>query len=142
MKDFPKKINSFFRTITTAYFRGAQGIVLVYDVTDPSSFDNIRNWMSNLQQNASPDVQKILVGNKCDMADRRVISTQRGQDLANEYGISFFETSAKSSSNVNECFMALANDCFNHGSPDNQTNNNKIVLGKTNVASTKGECPC
>lgn len=95
------------------YFRGAHGIILVYDVTDPLSFDNIRMWMSNLQANASADVDRILVGNKCDMADKRVISTQRGQDLANEYGIPFFETSAKSSINVEESFMSLARDCFN-----------------------------
>lgn len=95
------------------YFRGAHGIILVYDVTDPLSFENIRSWMSNLQANAAADVDRILIGNKCDMADKRVISTQRGQDLANEYGIPFFETSAKSSINVEECFMSLAQECFN-----------------------------
>lgn len=95
------------------YFRGAHGIILVYDVTDPLSFENIRSWMSNLQANVSVEVDRILIGNKCDMADKRVISTQRGQDLANEYGIPFFETSAKSSINVEECFMSLGQECFN-----------------------------
>jgi GTPase SAR1 family protein len=60
------------RTITTAYYRGAMGIMLVYDVTDPASFDNIRNWMTSLEQNASEGVNKVLVGNKCDLVDKRV----------------------------------------------------------------------
>ncbi|KAL4341336.1 hypothetical protein GQ457_08G012770 [Hibiscus cannabinus] len=56
-----------FRTITTAYYRGAMGILLVYDVTDESSFNNIRNWIRNIEQHASDNVNKILVGNKADM---------------------------------------------------------------------------
>jgi len=100
-----------FKTITTAYYRGAMGIMLVYDVTDPQSFENIRNWMTSLEQNASEGVNKILIGNKCDMVDKRVISTARGQALADEYGIKFFEASAKSSINVEESFMTLATDC-------------------------------
>ena len=58
-----------FRTITTSYFRGAQGILLVYDVTDRRSFESIRNWISQIQQHADVHVNKILVGNKCDMTD-------------------------------------------------------------------------
>lgn len=61
-----------FRTITTAYYRGAMGILLVYDVTDERSFNNIRNWIRNVEQYASPNVNKILIGNKCDMEDKRV----------------------------------------------------------------------
>lgn len=61
-----------FRTITTAYYRGAMGILLVYDVTDERSFNNIRNWLRNVEQHASPNVNKILVGNKCDSEDKRV----------------------------------------------------------------------
>lgn len=97
--------------ITQAYYRGAMGIMLVYDVTDPASFDNIRNWMTSLEQNASEGVNKILVGNKCDLVDKRVISTERGKALADEYKIKFFECSAKSSINVEEAFMTLAVDC-------------------------------
>ena len=97
-----------FRTITTAYYRGAQGILLVYDVTDEKSFQNIRNWIAQLQEHASDTVAKILVGNKCDMVDKRVVDTQRGQELADEFGIQFFETSAKNTINVEEAFECLA----------------------------------
>merc|ERR1712110_358768 len=84
-----------FRTITTAYYRGAMGILLVYDVTDEKSFGNIRNRIRNIEQHATESVNKMLIGNKCDMVDKKVIETERGQALADEYNIKFMETSAK-----------------------------------------------
>ncbi|RQM14153.1 hypothetical protein DD237_004819 [Peronospora effusa] len=100
-----------FRTITTAYYRGAMGILLVYDVTDDHSFQNIRNWMTQIRQNASSNVNKILIGNKCDVdPSERAVTTKQGQDLANEFGIQFFETSAKSNQNIDEAFRSIAVD--------------------------------
>ncbi|KAJ3705499.1 hypothetical protein LUZ61_009204 [Rhynchospora tenuis] len=100
-----------FRTITTAYYRGAMGILLVYDVTDESSFNNIRNWIKNIEQHASNNVNKILVGNKADMDEsKRAVPTSRGQQLADEYGIKFFETSAKTNFNVEQVFFTIARD--------------------------------
>lgn len=97
-----------FRTITTSYFRGAQGILLVYDVTDRRSFESIRNWISQIQQHADVHVNKILVGNKCDMLDEKVVSTEEGQKLAKEFGIEFWEASAKNDINVEQSFICLA----------------------------------
>jgi Ras-related protein Rab-8A len=99
-----------FRTITTAYYRGAMGILLVYDVTDEKSFGNIRNWIRNIEQHATESVNKILIGNKCDMLDKKVIDFERGKALADEYGIKFLETSAKNSIGVEEAFVTLAKD--------------------------------
>eukprot|EP00286_Rhodomonas_abbreviata_P012664 CAMPEP_0181323912 /NCGR_PEP_ID=MMETSP1101-20121128/20057_1 /TAXON_ID=46948 /ORGANISM="Rhodomonas abbreviata, Strain Caron Lab Isolate" /LENGTH=188 /DNA_ID=CAMNT_0023432009 /DNA_START=229 /DNA_END=792 /DNA_ORIENTATION=- len=99
-----------FRTITTAYYRGAMGILLVYDVTDEQSFVNIRNWMGQISQYAASNVNKVLVGNKCDMLDKKVIETARGQALADEYGIAFYETSAKNNINVDKAFTDIAKD--------------------------------
>ena len=64
-----------FRTITTAYYRGAMGIMLVYDITNEKSFDNIKNWIRNIEEHASADVEKMILGNKCDMNDRRQVKT-------------------------------------------------------------------
>eukprot|EP01108_Squamamoeba_japonica_P002711 TRINITY_DN2322_c0_g1_i1.p2 TRINITY_DN2322_c0_g1~~TRINITY_DN2322_c0_g1_i1.p2 ORF type:complete len:126 (-),score=63.41 TRINITY_DN2322_c0_g1_i1:75-452(-) len=86
------------------------GILLVYDVTDEKSFSNIRNWIRNIEQHATENVNKMLVGNKCDMADKRVVEAERGKALADEYSIKFMETSAKSSINVEEAFITLAKD--------------------------------
>merc|ERR1712086_169124 len=97
-----------FRTITQAYYRGAMGILLVYDVTDDKSFNNIRTWMRNIEQHANEQVVKILLGNKCDMPDKKMVTWEQGNDLAKEYGIMFFETSAKTNVNVEEAFTAIA----------------------------------
>jgi len=97
-----------FRTITTAYYRGAMGILLIYDTTDEQSFQNIRNWIRNIEQHAADNVDKILVGNKCDMVSEKVVETSRGKALAEEYGIEFFETSAKTNVNVVEAFTCIA----------------------------------
>jgi Ras-related protein Rab-8A len=102
-----------FRTITTSYFRGAQGIVLVYDVTDRRSFESIRNWISQIQQHADVHVNKILVGNKCDMLDEKVVSTEEGQKLATEFGMEFWETSAKNDVNVEQSFSDIAKSVKN-----------------------------
>ena len=102
-----------FRTITTSYFRGAQGIVLVYDVTDRRSFESIRNWISQIQQHADVHVNKILLGNKCDMLDEKVVSTEEGQKLATEFGMEFWETSAKNDVNVEQSFSDIAKSVKN-----------------------------
>jgi len=99
-----------FRTITTAYYRGAMGILLVYDVCDERSFNNIRTWFQNVEQHATEGVHKILIGNKCDWTEKRVVSEEQGRALAQELGIPFIETSAKSNINVEEAFFSLARD--------------------------------
>lgn len=100
-----------FRTITSAYYRGAMGILLVYSVDDEASFNNVRNWMKNIETHASSSVNKILVGNKCDVSEgQRVVPWSKGQALANEFGIKFFETSAKSNANVDEVFHTISKE--------------------------------
>lgn len=103
-----------FKTITTAYYRGAMGILLVYDVTEEKSFANINTWMSAIKQHASDSVNKVLLGNKADssgpMVQKKAIVTARGQALADQHGIKFFETSAKNNINVEEAFCTIARD--------------------------------
>jgi len=97
-----------FHTITTSYYRGAMGIMLVYDITNAKSFDNIAKWLRNIDEHASEDVVKMLLGNKCDMTDRRVVSKERGETIAIDHQIRFLETSAKSNINIDKAFYDLA----------------------------------
>lgn len=83
------------------------GIILVYDCTEEKSFSNISNWMKQIEQHASKDVAKVLVGNKADKEDK-VIDKETGKQLADEYGLEFFETSAKSGLNIAELFEHIA----------------------------------
>jgi len=132
-----------FRTITTAYYRGAMGILLVYDVTDERSFSNIRNWFSNVEQHASEGVNKILIGNKCDMLDKKVVQKDQGQTLADEFGIKFLETSAKSNICVEEAFYSLARD-IKKRMIDTQTSQNQnpspLVVDDRSGSKMGGGC--
>jgi Ras-related protein Rab-8A len=99
-----------FRTITVSYFRGAQGILLVYDMTDRVSFNSIRNWIMQISEHADRSVSKILIANKCDMEGSRQVSSAEGQALADEYGIPFFEASAREDTNIKPSFETIARD--------------------------------
>lgn len=99
-----------FRTITTAYYRGAMGIMLVYDVSNLKSFENISNWIRNIEMHATQDVELMILGNKCDIADKRQVSKEKGEQLALQHSIKFMETSAKASINIEEAFVTLARD--------------------------------
>ncbi|XP_044743245.1 ras-related protein Rab-8A-like [Chrysoperla carnea] len=96
-----------FRTLTTAYYRGAMGILLMYDVTSMDSFNHLDYWLRNIQENASPDVVKVLAGNKCESNDRAV-DAERGQKIADNFDMPFFEVSCKQNINVEEAFITLA----------------------------------
>lgn len=95
-----------FKSITTAYYRGAMGIFLVYDVTNKKSFDDINEWIKNIEANSDKNPVLMLVGNKCDMSSR-VISTETGQKFAQLHCMDFIETSAKIDLNVNDAFLLM-----------------------------------
>ncbi|CAF2052487.1 unnamed protein product [Brassica oleracea] len=97
-----------FRTITSSYYRGAHGIIIVYDVTDQESFNNVKQWLSEIDRYASDNVNKLLVGNKCDLAENRAVPYETAKAFADEIGIPFMETSAKDATNVEQAFMAMS----------------------------------
>ncbi|XP_052684564.1 ras-related protein Rab-37-like isoform X7 [Crassostrea angulata] len=99
-----------FRSITRAYYRDANALLLLYDVSNKASFDNIRAWLGEINEYAQEDVVIMLLGNKADMTSERVIRTEDGERLANEYNVAFMETSAKTGMNVDLAFMAVAKD--------------------------------
>ncbi|CAK9149384.1 unnamed protein product [Ilex paraguariensis] len=97
-----------FRTITSSYYRGAHGIIVVYDVTDQDSFNNVKQWLTEIDRYASENVNKLLVGNKCDLTANKVVSYETAKAFADEIGIPFMEASAKDATNVEQAFMAMA----------------------------------
>ncbi len=96
--------------MTEGYYKNAMGIVLSYDCTSEQSFRNIRHWLKQIDKHAKKDVIKILIGNKEDMIDQKVVDEAEGRSLAQEYGISFFETSAKSGKNLDDVFYTLSKE--------------------------------
>ena len=122
-----------FKTITQTYYKGAMGIILSYAVNDRESFQNIENWMKQIRQHASEDVCKILVGNKCDMADR-CVDYEEGKRLADSYGIKFFETSAKDDLNVNDAFHTIARDIKEKiMSRETKSGDGPVIQGQVNL---------
>ncbi|XP_032441626.1 ras-related protein Rab-15 [Xiphophorus hellerii] len=97
-----------YQTITKQYYRRAQGIFLVYDITSERSFQHIMKWASDVDEYAPDKVRKILVGNKSDDMEKRQVATEQGVKLAMAYGMDFFETSAFTNHNITETFTRLA----------------------------------
>jgi len=95
-----------FRTITSTYYRGTHGVIVVYDVTSGESFANVKRWLHEIDQNCDV-VNRILVGNKNDDPDRKVVLTEDARRFADQMGILLFETSAKDNINVEEMFRAI-----------------------------------
>jgi len=101
-----------FRTITSSYYRGSHGIILVFDITDGSSFSHIQEWLSEIDRYASETVSKLLIGNKNDLLNQRVVPYTDAANYAKQIGIQFLETSAKDESNVAEMFTEIAQTIY------------------------------
>jgi len=97
-----------FKTITTSYYRGAHGLIIVYDITSMDSFNSIKKWLVDVERFASPAVLKLLVGNKSDLAARRAVDFKVAKKFADELGIPLIETSAKDAVNIEDAFITLA----------------------------------
>mmetsp|Transcript_18903 Transcript_18903/g.46417 ORF Transcript_18903/g.46417 Transcript_18903/m.46417 type:complete len:206 (-) Transcript_18903:318-935(-) len=101
-----------FRTITSSYYRGAHGIIVVYDVTDIDSFNNVKQWLSEIERYACENVNKLLVGNKCDM-ENKAVDYATAKQYADNLEIPFLETSAKTGDQVETAFMKMAAEIKN-----------------------------
>jgi len=110
-----------FRSLIRSYYRGTLGCLLVYDITRRESFESMESWITELK-NYVPNVSVVLVGNKIDLETRREVETEEGIEFAQKHGLAFFETSAKTAQNIDQCFNCLIDQI-----------NKKIELGEINV---------
>ena len=99
-----------FGSVVSMYYKSAQGILLVYSIDNSQSFQHVRKWFEDRKKYTSENIPIILVGNKCDLENERVIPFEEGKALADSLGISFMETSAKNDINVTEVFTSLASE--------------------------------
>ena len=135
-----------YRSITSAYYKGAHGALIVYDITRKDSFDSVEKWLSDLKNNGEEKMVIMVIGNKCDMVNERVISTEEGEAKAQRNNIAFLETSALNATNVAKAFdeliqklyVAFKKDFEDNDEDDLGENANTIEIGTGN--SKKEQC--
>lgn len=103
-----------YRAIISSYYRGASGVIIVYDVTNRTSFMNIKNWYEELEHRSNY-YHILLIGNKADLIEERQVSIEEGQKFASKYGLDFFETSASNGQNIDNIFTHLVNKILTSG---------------------------
>ena len=111
-----------YKNITSSYYRGANGILLLYNITNRESFDSLNSWLTEIKKNANQNLSLILVGTNCDLENERKVTYQEGKDFATKNGIKFIEVSAKNNINVKEAFDILLEDILNTLSNENNKN--------------------
>ena len=122
-----------FRSITSNYYKGADGIILIYDITKQETFNNVRNWITSIKEEAPAKVVLILVGNKVDDEKNRTVPKSEGEKIADEYNLPFLECSAKSDINVTETFDVLIKKIVEINPKNKQgqkLQQNRIVFGE------------
>ncbi|CAL1297706.1 unnamed protein product [Larinioides sclopetarius] len=133
-----------FRSVTHAYYRDAHALLLLYDVTNKTSFDNTRAWLGEINEYAQDDVVIMLIGNKADAGSDRVVQYEDGERLAKEYGVTFMETSAKTGINVELAFMAVARELKYRQScqadQDSKFNVKEYVRQESTKSRSSGTC--
>jgi len=97
-----------YHSLAPMYYRGAQAAIVVYDITNADSFERAKSWVKELQRQGNPNIVIGLAGNKLDLASKRKITSEDSQAYAEENGIFFMETSAKTAENVNDLFVSIA----------------------------------
>ena len=135
-----------YKSIALNIIKNAQGIILMYDITDRKSFESIPDWIKSVKDAKGSNFPMILLGNKLDKEDVRVIKEKEGKELADEYKIKFFETSNKTGINIQEAGMALVNEILKINNLENRensmsnNNNTRLSIKNTKVKKESKRC--
>ena len=136
-----------FKAITNAYYRGAHGIIVVFDVANRQSFNNVENWLADIDNLKTKNVVRLLVGNKCDLNDEREVSQNEASRFAENAGMKYIETSAKNDTNVQKAMKSLNEEMkkeFVNVKKLQKQKENKIQIEKTLEVAEKitNGCKC
>jgi small GTP-binding protein len=130
--------------LTSSYYRGANGVIVVFDLTDEQSFSNLRNWFGEVERHCSENIPRLLIGNKSDLVNKRVIDQKTAQEFANNLGIPYIETSAKETNNVDEAFLKIVEEISNKKDvitgPKGDTD--KILIQPQRQGQSNSGCNC
>ena len=126
-----------FRSVSINSIRMSDGVILIYDITNEFTYETIYSWMDNIYDVKGKDFPVILIGNKCDKDDERVVSKEKGEELAKRYNIIFFETSNKMGINIEEAGLKLINKIVENNIRNAQEN---IKLRKNRLKKKKSWC--
>ena len=121
-----------FKTITRTYFKGAHGAIIVYDITNRSSYNNVHSWVQDVEKYSTLGITKLLIGNKWDDTTNRKVTYEEGTEISDMYKMQFIETSAKSNTNIKEAFNTLTQlmyDTETHISGSSKRTSNTINKG-------------
>ncbi|XP_049380632.1 ras-related protein Rab11D-like [Solanum stenotomum] len=143
-----------YRAVTSAYYRGAVGALLVYDITKRQTFDHIPRWLEELRAHADKNIVIMLIGNKTDLEDQRAVPTEDAKEFAQKEGLFFLETSAMDATNVEDAFLTVLTEIFNivnkknlaagddqaNGNPASLTGKKILVPGPAQVIPEKKAC--
>lgn len=129
-----------FKNITMSYYRNCSGIIIVYDVTNHNSFEKVGEWIEEVRRYV-PTVPLMIIGNKCDMEDKRQVSTEEGRELAAKYNLIFLETSAKNNTNIENTFTDLSRLLMKDAeNKPKQESKNQVNIAATSGKKTKRKC--
>ena len=107
-----------YKAITGAYYKGSKGALVIYDITRKETFANLEKWVNDLKTAGDPKITIIIIGNKCDLADKRQISKEEGEEKAKSFGCAFLETSAFNGENIDKAFDIMVKEIYQKFSSD------------------------
>lgn len=145
-----------YRAVTSAYYRGAVGAMLVYDITKRQTFDHVPRWLEELRNHADNNIVIMLVGNKCDLDNLRAVPTEDAKEFAQKEGLFFLETSAMEATNVETAFLTVLTEIFKivskksliasqdqgNGNPTSLSGTSIVVPGQDQDTTTKKKSCC
>ena len=139
-----------YKAITGAYYKGSKGALVVYDITQKKTFENIEKWVNDLKAAGDPKITIILIGNKNDLDNKRQVSKDQGEEKARSFGCAFLETSAYSGDNIDKAFNLMVKEIYEKFSNDSTgedelapgSNGEDVKLDKVNDKNIKKKSCC